>query len=120
MYFSIGLPSNSQDRERWSESYYCRDLNPSVKAECTFNFGSDTNYSGFRELMIEKIEGNGGNVFVRISDDESGQIIHEADPGAGGRERFYFNGQERKRGFKIFMRLHNPGSSALFKVRRAR
>ncbi len=117
----IGFPSNSQQYDRWVH-LSCPGLvyNPQVRAECEFLFNSDTNYAGNRELLISTIEGNGGNVFVRVYDAESLRTILEANPGVGGRETFYFDAEKQKQGYKIFVRLHNLGSSVRFSVGRTR
>ncbi len=112
----IALPSNSQNK--WSH-WSCGNLNPTlVRAECEFTLGDDTGYSGNRQLLIDRINGNGGNVYVRVYDAENGEKLLEENPGVGGRETFYFDREKRKRGYKIFMRLHNPGSSVDFRVGR--
>ncbi len=107
--FVNGLPGNSQESSEWRTGD-CSEIN------CEFNFGQNSNYRGMRELVINRITGNGGNVSVQIYDGNN--IILNANPGVGGRELFAFDG--KKEGYKIFIRPHNAGSSVSFSVGRAR
>ena len=103
-----GLPGNSQESSEWI-SEECSQI------ICLFKFGQNSNYRGMRELVINSITGNGGNVSVKIYDGDN--MILDANPGVGGREIFAFDG--KKEGYQIVIRPHNAGSSVRFSVRRS-
>ena len=109
--FVNGLPSKSQGVSEWRTS-------DCSNTSCEFNFGENSNFNGARELVIDSITGNGGNVYIRVSDGNN--VILEANPGVGGREKFLFDGTSRSQGYRILIRPHNEGSSVRFSVRRAR
>lgn len=106
--FVNGLPSNSQEVSNWRRGDCSQE-------SCTLFFGGDSNFAGVRELVIDSITGNGGNVSVTVYDGNN--IILDANPGVGGSEKFYFDGKSQ--GYRILVRPHNAGSSVTFRVGRS-
>ena len=111
--FNLGIALSGNSIGNESATQYCGGSNSSAKAECTHVF--DSGNGGSRVLKIEKIDGNGGNVFVRVYNPQTNQTILEANPGVGGRETFSVQG---KGVYAIQLRLHNPGSSVTYVIER--